>query len=119
MICGRKIIVPSNIAEKQKSVYEIDYKRWRVQYKGKTFDASGAVLLNMLNSVKPKEILLAGFDGFSADVNENYFSKELRKPVVEQENKERNAFYQNYISELSETNKITFVTDSMYKYRGV
>ena len=120
LICGRKIIVPSNIAEKQKSVYEIDYKRWRVQYKGKTFDASGAVLLNMLNSVKPKEILLAGFDGFSADVNENYFSKELRKPVVEQENKERNAFYQkNYISQLSETNKITFVTDSMYKYRGV
>ena len=61
------------------------------------------------------EICLAGFDGFSSDINENYYSPDLRHPVTPQQAKERNEFYKEYILALKNSGiKVTFLTPSKY-----
>ena len=44
-------------------------------------------MLNLISSLAPSEIILAGFDGFSADSNENYFDNNLRRPLETSEKK--------------------------------
>ena len=73
-------------------------------------------MLNFLKACDIKEILLAGFDGFVVNINENYSDPNLRRPVsVEQVNR-RNAFYKRFIADVASTGvKIEFVTSSKYE----
>ena len=111
----KNVIVPSNLAQQEKSAYRIEYKRWIKLFNGKTFDSSGVMLLNLLNEIKPSEIFLAGFDGYSSDINENYFDYSIRRPLNSDEKKTQNVFFKNFINELRKANKISFVTKSLYE----
>ncbi len=111
----KNVIVPSNIDHSEVSKFRIDYKRWVKFYSGKTFDSSGVMLLNFLNVAKPSEILLAGFDGFSEDLNENYYDSNLRRPVVLEEKKMQNEFFSMYIKEIRDSIKLKFITSTKYE----
>lgn len=110
----RKIIVPSNIGVSSENVNVINYERWILK-KEKTYDSSSVIALMLLEYIGVDEIKLAGFDGFSININENYYDSSLRKPVLEEQASIRNMFYKEFIHKVSNNIKIDFLTPSMYE----
>ena len=112
---NNKIIVPSNIAKEGRgNISIIDYKKW-CEKKDKIWDTSAVFALNILREAKPAEVHIAGMDGFSDSINENYFNDYLRIPLSEKEAEMRNVFYNTFIQELrDEGMKIVFETASKY-----
>ena len=93
----------------------LDYKKW-IEAGEQTHDSSSVICLNLLKAIGVKDIALAGFDGFSVSINENYADPDLRRPVNEEQAKRRNEYYKRFISEIASFGiKITFVTPSKYK----
>ena len=60
-------------------------------------------------------MLLAGFDGFSADINENYYEKGMRHTISSSQAHERNDFYKKLIASILSKGNVKFVTPSMYE----
>ena len=110
------IIVPSNVAKNSDAdnVNIIDYEKWIIKGE-KTYDSSGVMSLLLMKALGVKEIMLAGFDGFSANINENYYDKTMRKPVTDEQAKRRNKFYRELINEINKTVNMIFITESVYK----
>ena len=114
----RQVIAPSNITnETEENVYIIDYKKWIV-VKGGTQDSSGVMALNLLCELGAKQILMAGFDGFSVDINENYFDKSMRHTVSGREAEGKNTFFSNFIQEMKKKIDICFLTPTRYDVSG-
>lgn len=111
---NRNIIVPSRITrESSNHVLVIDYMRWIITGE-KTFDSSGVIALKLLSTIGVAEIMLAGFDGFSFNMNDNYYNPTLRRPITEEQVLARNAFYADLINEISERVNVNFITPSSY-----
>lgn len=112
--CGKSIIVPSNVEIlSNKDTYVIDYKKWIIE-DDEIQDASGVLVLNLLKHCEVKKIVMAGFDGFSGDVNDNYYDKNMRISMNSYEAEVRNEFYTRYISELKKYVSVEFLTPSLY-----
>lgn len=112
---GKRVIAPSNIVNgTEQNVDIIDYEKWIITGE-KTYDSSGVRALNLLSAIHVSEILLAGFDGFSVNINENYYDKTMRRPVTEEQAVRRNDFYKGFIASIAQKTKVAFVTDSRYQ----
>lgn len=112
---GRKIIVPSNITIKtEKNINVIDYQKWIITGE-KTYDSAGVRVLNLLSTIGVEEILLAGFDGFSVNINDNYYDKTMRRTITENQATQRNNFYKDFIATIGEKTRTTFITESLYQ----
>ena len=113
---GDSIIAPSNVVmgKKSDSTSEIDYEKWIVRENGTTYDSSGVMSLLLMERLGVSEIILAGFDGFSTNINENYFDKTMRNPVSEEQAELRNEFYSRLIRRIREKTAVTFLTSSKY-----
>ena len=110
-----RIIVPSNITtEKANNKLPINYSKW-ITLGDKTHDSSGIIILNLLLKLGIKKIYLAGFDGFSENINKNYFDSSMRKPITEQQAIERNSFFKMFIDSLKDKIDISFITKSYYQ----
>jgi len=108
-------ITMSNIAsESKKNLYVISYKKWAVA-EGTTKDSAGVILLHLLSKCSVKEAVLAGFDGFVPNINDNYFDRAMRHPVTETQANERNRWFKEYIRKMSDFMRISFLTDSLYQ----
>jgi 4-hydroxy 2-oxovalerate aldolase len=117
MEAGKSVITTSNVSKGARGKVKIlNYKNWIDISDGRTHDSSSVIMLNFLKACDVKEIMLAGFDGFAVNINENYSDPNLRRPVsVEQVNR-RNAFYKRFIKEVDSTGiRISFVTPSKYE----
>ncbi len=111
---GRQMILTSNVCEKSDANTKvIDYKKW-TKVEGGVNDAAVVIVFNLLKALNTKHVYLAGFDGFSANINENYLDKNLRRPVSDEQAKERNAFITNFIGSMKDCMEITFLTESLY-----
>ena len=63
-----------------------------------------------------KEILLAGFDGFDVNINENYYDPNMRHPVNAEQVERRNIFYKKFINKVRKDGiAIEFITPSKYE----
>ena len=63
-----------------------------------------------------KKIILAGFDGFSSNINENYFDFTLRRPVSEEQAIKRNSYYKNLFDVIKRKGvEVVFITPSKYE----
>ena len=112
---GKKVIVTSGIeATPSENTLVIDYQKWITVEKGVN-DSSGIVALKLMSACGAKEILLAGFDGFSVDINNNYYDKTLRRPVTEEQATQRNEYFRNFVKELRKTTTVKFITKSLYE----
>ena len=114
---GKAVITTSNVSKGARGKVKIlNYKNRIDISDGRTHDSSSVIMLNFLKACDVKEILLAGFDGFMVNINENYSDPNLRRPVsVEQVNR-RNAFYKRFIEDIASTGtKISFITPSKYE----
>lgn len=111
----QKLIITSNVKTSIKKEHKvIDYKKWISVADGETLDSSGIVILNLLEQCNVKEIVLAGFDGYQTDMNENYFDIMFRRPVSSFQAQKRNRIYSNFMREKKIKN-IVFLTPSKYE----
>ena len=113
---GKNIIVPSNVSKGGKgNVKILDYKRW-IEVDERTHDSSSVFALKLVQACNVKEILLAGFDGFSVNINENYYDENMRRPVNAEQADRRNAYYKGLIQRIKDSGvKISFITPSKYE----
>ena len=112
---GLNVIVPSNLSnQNSENVNTINYQKWIITG-DKTYDSSGVIVLNLMKELKPSKIYMAGFDGFSSNINKNYYNTSMRKPVSEEQAENRNAFFRDFINRISEVIPIEFVTKSFYE----
>jgi len=112
---GKRIIATSGICDVQtENVSVIDYEKWITVENG-VQDSSGIVALKLVHSCGASEIYLAGFDGFSTNMNQNYFDKSMRRPVSEEQAKQRNEYFRFYVNRLRKTTPIVFLTKSLYE----
>lgn len=113
---GRKIIVPSNVSKGGRgNVRILDYKKW-IEIDDCTHDSSAVIALKLLQGCGVTDVLLAGFDGFSVNINENYYDPNMRRPVNEEQAEMRNRYYRGLISRVRESGvSIDFVTPSKYE----
>jgi len=113
---GKNIIVLSNVSKGGRGrVKVLNYSSW-IDDNEEIHDSSAVVALNLLKTCNVRMVMLAGFDGFSTDVNENYYDPNMRYPVsIEQANK-RNAYYKDFIARIRECGvDIQFITPSKYE----
>lgn len=113
---GKSVIVPSNVSKGGRgNVKILNYRNW-IEVDERTHDSSSVIAMNLLKACDVKEILLAGFDGFSVDINENYYDPNMRRPVKAEQAERRNAYYKKFIGSISESGiKIDFITPSLYE----
>lgn len=105
---GKQIIATSGICDaNEDNVLVIDYEKW-ITIENGVQDSSGIVALKLMTACGAAELLLAGFDGFSVDINQNYYDKTMRHPVSEEQARLRNEYFRSYIRRLRATNPITF-----------
>ena len=112
---GKNVLVPSNISKGGRgNVRVLNYANW-IDVDDRTHDSSAVIALNLLKTCKVSEIILAGFDGFSVDINENYFDPNMRYPVSAEQAERRNAYYKKFINKISKGGiSISFMTLSKY-----
>ena len=114
---GKKVITTSNVSKGARGKVKIlNYKNWIDISDGRTHDSSSVITLNLLKTCGVKEVLLAGFDGFMVNINENYSDPNLRRPVSVEQVERRNDYYKRFIGEIAASDiKISFVTPSKYE----
>ncbi len=114
---GKSVITTSNVSKGTRGKVKIlNYKNWIEISDGRTHDSSSVIMLNLLKSCGVKEMLLAGFDGFMVNINENYSDPNLRRPVSVEQVDRRNAYYKRFIGEIAASGVlVTFVTPSKYQ----
>lgn len=113
---GLNLIVCSNISKGGRgNVKILNYANW-IEIDERTHDSSSVIALNLLKACGVKEILLAGFDGFAVNINENYYDPNMRHPVTPEQAERRNGYYKNLIQRVKNSGiKVEFVTPSKYE----
>lgn len=115
---GRKIIVPSSVREATEKEHDgvkvLSYRRW-IETDENTHDTSFVIMLNLLKFFRVREIFLAGFDGFSLNINDNYIDANMRRPANAEEVDKRNAYNRNFVRNMRQSGiTMHFLTPSMY-----
>lgn len=116
MAQGKTVIVPSSVSKGGRgNVKILNYSNW-IEVGERTHDSSAVIAMNLLKACGVKEILLAGFDGFSTNINENYYDPNMRYPVKQEQATRRNAYYKDFIRRMREGGiTVTFITPSLYE----
>ena len=116
LVEGKNIIVPSSVSKGGRGTVKIlNYSNW-IEVDERTHDSSAVIALKLLQACGVKEILLAGFDGFSVNINDNYYDPNMRHPVNAEQAERRNTYYKGFIKKISDSGiDITFITPSLYQ----
>lgn len=117
LVAERKnVIVPSNISKGSRgNVKILNYANW-IEVDERTHDSSSVIAMNLLKACDVREILLAGFDGFSININENYYDPNMRHPVNFEQVERSNAYYKGFIDRIRKSGiRVVFVTPSLYE----
>lgn len=113
---GKKVIVTSNVSKGGRgNVRVLNYSNW-IDVDSNTHDSSAVIAMNLLYNCGVKDIMLAGFDGFSVNINENYYDPNMRHPVNAEQAEFRNKYYKEFIGKMRMRGvKMTFLTPSKYE----
>lgn len=113
---GKNVIVPSSVSKGGRgNVKILNYSNW-IEVDERTHDSSSVIALNLLRACSVEEILLAGFDGFNVNINENYYDPNMRHPVNSEQAERRNKYYKEFIDRIRKSGiRVMFVTQSMYE----
>lgn len=109
-----KIIMSSNVPVKEDKIISVNYESL-TQFSGGVSDNSTIMLINLLVKCGVKKVILAGFDGFSSDADDNYYDEALKRPIEKNQAKERNKFIKDYLNEMMKIINITYLTPSKYQ----
>lgn len=113
---GKNVIVPSNISKGGRgNVKILNYANW-IEVDERTHDSSAVIALKLLQACGVETVLLAGFDGFSVNINENYYDPNMRHPVNAGQAQRRNKYYKGLIKRVRTAGiNIEFITPSLYQ----
>jgi 4-hydroxy 2-oxovalerate aldolase len=113
---GKSIIVPSNVSKGGRgNVKVLNYANW-IEIDGGTHDSSFVIALKLLQACGVTDVLLAGFDGFSVNINDNYFNPDMRHPMNAEQAEHLNTYYKGLISRICMSGvKVEFITPSLYE----
>ncbi|MCQ2567738.1 MAG: aldolase catalytic domain-containing protein [Mogibacterium sp.] len=113
---GKSIIVPSSVSKGGRgNVKILNYANW-IEVDERTHDSSSVIALKLLQACGVTKIMLAGFDGFSVNINDNYYDPNMRRPVNAEQVERRNAYYKGLVGRVRDTGiTIEFVTSSLYE----
>lgn len=114
---GKSLITTSNVSKGVRgNVRVLNYKNWIDVNDGYTYDASSVIALNFLKACGVKDIMLAGFDGFTLDINENYSDPGLRHPISAKQVEKWNTYYKQFIGNIAKNGcRVRFITPSKYE----
>ena len=115
---GEHIVITSSNIRSSTARYQINYDS--IINRGYTyFDNSTIMLLNLLKKLGVSHITLAGFDGFDADIGNNYiddsFQNERHRTEFEKMNREISKMMKDIIDTLEGKCSIEFITPSKYQ----
>lgn len=71
-----RLILTTNIKCKE-TTYKVDYEKL-LNHQEEVEDNAGMMFIKLLTFLKVKKVYIAGLDGFSLDMDENYFDEELK-----------------------------------------
>jgi 4-hydroxy 2-oxovalerate aldolase len=71
-----KLILTTNI-ECDETLYKVDYENL-LNYQKEVEDNAGMMFIKLLIILKVKKVYIAGLDGFSLDMDDNYFDEKLK-----------------------------------------
>lgn len=109
-----KVIVTSNIEiEKHSDILVVNYSSY-LNEDSHIVDNAGLMCINLLNKINVKSLTLAGFDGFSGNVKDNYYEQSLYLDVEEERLVDMNAATARRFAQLVKQIDITFITESSY-----
>lgn len=113
---GKDVIVSSNITKAGRgNTHILNYENW-IEIESGTHDSSSIIAFKLMEISKVKKVYLAGFDGFSVGINDNYYSSYMRVPVSEDQAKSRNEFFARRIQKMMDSGiDVEFVTPSRYQ----
>lgn len=113
---GKSVIVPSSVSKGGRgNVKILNYSKW-IEVDDRTHDSSSVIGMNLLKACGAKVIMLAGFDGFSVNINDNYYDSNMRHPVNSEQAKRRNQYYKEFIGRIRDSGiLIEFITPSKYE----
>lgn len=114
----RNVIVSSNIKPDNDNDIVVNYQSL-INRGYKYFENSTIMLLSLLKRINPSKITIAGFDGFSEDVEKNYsdssFQNERHIGEFATLNKEVSEMFKNIVETMSPACKFEFITPSLYE----
>lgn len=110
---GIRTIVTSNICTSSDEYLIVNYSSY-LNEDSSIIDNAGIMCINLLIQVGVKEIILAGFDGFSEDVKDNFYEESLYLDVEEERLAKMNMAMSNKLSQLKKQIKIEFLSKSNY-----
>lgn len=114
---GDALIAPSSISKGARgNVRILDYGKWvDGGGGGQVHDSSAVIAFNLLRHCRVREVYLAGFDGFSAGINDNYYDPLMRFPMREGEARRKNEYYSGLVRAMRQDGmEVVFVTPSKY-----
>lgn len=113
---ANNVIVPSSVSKGGRgNVRILNYANW-IEVDDQTHDSSAVMALNLLKACNVKKVILAGFDGFSVNINDNYYDPNMRRPVSAKQAELRNNYYKGLLERLKrEGMEIEFITPSLYE----
>lgn len=108
-----KVIATSNIESTSEADYVVNY----LSYVGKipeVFDNAGLMAIRFLCAVGTKELFIAGMDGYSSNIGDNYFFRNFETDHLSNPDK-RNILIANELRSISDKCDLHFITPSLYK----
>ena len=111
---NRKVIVTSNITTDNPDILVVDYMTY-INEESCIMDNAGLMCINLLKKLGVREILLAGFDGFSPNQDENFYRESMKMQVEVEELERRNMATAKKLTQLKSQMDIAFLTETMYK----
>lgn len=110
-----KIVLSNMRHSMDENLIVLDYQKWTSIIDNETYDSSGIIGFKLMKELKIKKLYIAGFDGYSLDINQNYFDYKMRKPITEKRVIKINNIYHEIIEQLSKEKNLKFVTKSLYQ----
>ena len=110
------IIITSNLPKLNNNFLCVNYNKLI----DKNFvqpDNAGIMLMRLLCELGIKKITLAGFDGFSRNSSNNYFSSSISSGLSHEALNIKNEDIKNQINKLKDKISIKFLTPSLYNKR--
>jgi 4-hydroxy 2-oxovalerate aldolase len=111
-------IVTSNIKNAGDRYWIVNYSSY-LNEESTIADNAGIMCINLLKKIGAKEFLLAGFDGFSDNIKENFYEESLYFDVEEERLAKMNIAMANKIAQLRKQVTITFFAPSTYDAKNI
>ncbi|MBQ3653716.1 MAG: hypothetical protein II954_04795, partial [Synergistaceae bacterium] len=110
-------VITSNIKTSSKNVLVVNYSSYLAE-NSFIMDNGGIMCINLLKEAGVKDFLLAGFDGFSADIRENFYEDSLYLDMEAARWANINMAMADKIAQLRKLVNITFLAPSSYETLG-